>query len=208
MWGLTDADGTSVRLALPATKQHVRVLTWLVEQSRLLAVTVVGDRPEAVFLPAGTLRAPGQRPAAAALGVAAAGVAATGVAATGVEASGVELVSLTLSPLPLRTIGPSWRHRILKLDQHRRAEVPLREPTELERLVFACGDVVEALAASGRPTPSPRQAATLAQRARQADDLGLTTLGSALRTLLAPGVMSPDVLWARFILDRAEARLR
>ena len=189
VWALTDADGTSVRLALPATELNVRVLTWLVEQSRLLAVTVVGDRPEAVFLPAAAARPrlPG-RPAAE-------------------EASGVALLSLSMSPLPLRTIGPSWRRRILKLDQHRRAEVPLRVPTELERLVAACADVVEALAASGRLAPSPRQASSLSQRATQADDLALTTLSTAIRRLLAPGMTPADVLWARFVLDRMETLL-
>ena len=171
VWPVTDVDGTTHRLALPATEQHVRLLTWLVEQSRLLAVTTVGFRPEAVFLP---------------------------------DSAGPRLVSLSLSPLPLRSIGPSWRRRILKLDQHRRADVPLREPTELERLCAACADVVEALAATGRPTATPRQAETLTHRITQADDLGLATLATALRPLT--GTATPaNLLWARFVLDRIKA---
>lgn len=192
VWALTDADGTSVRLALPATELNVRVLTWLVEQSKLLAVTVIGDRPEAVFLPAAAMRPPGR-------------LRDLGRPAT--DASGVVLVSLSLSRLPLRTIGPSWRRRILGLDRHRRAEVPLRVPTEVERLAAGCADVVEALAASGRLDPSPRQSAALAQRATQAADLGLSTLATALRRLATPGVAPADVLWARFVLDRVEALL-
>ena len=171
VWPVTDVAGATHRLALPATEHHVRLLTWLVEQSRLLAVTTVGFRPEAVFLP---------------------------------DSAGPRLVSLSLSPLPLHQIGPSWRRRILKLDQHRRADVPLREPTELQRLCAACADVVEALAATGRPTATPRQAETLTHRIAQADDLGLATLAAALRPLTGTAIPS-DLLWARFVLDRMEA---
>ncbi|MGC3953945.1 MAG: hypothetical protein QM804_06790 [Propionicimonas sp.] len=169
VWPVVDADGGGHRLALPASEHHVRLLTWLIEQSRLLAVVAVGDRPEAAFLR---------------------------------EKEGARLVSLSLTPLDLRSIGPSWRRRILKLDQHRRAEVPLREPTELERLCAACADVVEALAATGRSDVTPRQRETLNRRIAQADDLGLSTLAGALRPLTGGRVAPARLLWARFVLDR------
>jgi hypothetical protein len=64
--------------------------------------------------------------------------------------------------------------------------------------------VVEALAATGRPTATPRQAETLTHRIAQADDLGLATLAAALRPLTGTAIPS-DLLWARFVLDRMEA---
>lgn len=172
VWPVTDRSGTAHRLALPALEDTVLLLTWLVEEARLLALVCVGDRPEAAFLSA---------------------------------KGGLELVSLTLSPLPRRRIEPSWRRRLLKLDQQRRA-TPTRRLGDLERVCAALAEVLDNQASGGIRELSPRQRDSLIQRGRELDDLGLGTLGRATAAFLdAPTPAA--LLWARLVLDRVEALL-
>lgn len=172
VWPVTDLAGRTHRLALDADEANVRLLTWLVELSSVLAIVAIGDRPEAAFLP---------------------------------DKPSPRLVSLSLTPLPIRAIGPSWRRRLLKLDEHRRSVAPLREPDDLQRLCRAVGDVAEAVAARGRPDLPARERETLERRSRQAIDLGLHTLGAAITPLLAGAVEAQALLTLRFVLDRLEA---
>lgn len=174
IWPVTDVAGRTHRLAMDADEANVRLLTWFVERSSVLAIVAVGDRPEAAFLP---------------------------------EKTGPRLVSLTLTPLPIRDIGPSWRRRILKLDQHRRAVQPIRELDDLQRLCASVGEVVESLAARGSVSLSPRQRETLGRRRREASDLGLSTLAAAIAPLLSDAVTAEALLRVRFVLDRMEALL-
>jgi hypothetical protein len=50
VWPVTDRTGQTHRLALPADEVNAQLLTWLVQESKLTAITSVGGRPEAVFL--------------------------------------------------------------------------------------------------------------------------------------------------------------
>jgi hypothetical protein len=50
VWPVTDRSGRTHRLALPADEVNAQSLTWLVQESKLIAITSVGARPEAVFL--------------------------------------------------------------------------------------------------------------------------------------------------------------
>lgn len=54
VWPVVDRQGRHHRLALDATPANAQLLDWLVEQGRLLAIVVLDDRPEAVFLPTAT----------------------------------------------------------------------------------------------------------------------------------------------------------
>jgi hypothetical protein len=174
IWPVTDVVGRTHRLALDADEANVRLLSWFVELSSVLAIVAVGDRPEAAFLPG---------------------------------KDGPRLVSLTLTPLPIRDVGPSWRRRILKLDRHRRAVESVRELDDLQRLCAWVGDVIESLAARGHPSLSARQREALGRRRREASDLGLSTLADAIALLLSDAVTANALLRVRFVLDRMEALL-
>ncbi|MFT3887310.1 MAG: hypothetical protein QM713_04000 [Arachnia sp.] len=50
VWPVVDTSGRLHRLTLPADERSSRVLSWLVAQRGLLAVTVIGLRPEAAFV--------------------------------------------------------------------------------------------------------------------------------------------------------------
>lgn len=50
IWPVIDVEGRTYRLSLEANEQNARTLSWLVAHTAVRAITVVGDRPEAVFL--------------------------------------------------------------------------------------------------------------------------------------------------------------
>jgi len=143
-------------------------LTWLLKESKALAIVRIGERPEAAFLP---------------------------------DRNGMRLVSLSLTPLPLKQISPTWISRLMKLDQHRQVATSGRELTELERLCGQVKDVVDALCSSGQAVLGSRHRETLTRCQRELDNLGLGTLSSATTALLTQASPS-HLLWARFILDR------
>ena len=112
------------------------------------------------------------------------------------------LVAPSLTPAD-PGVRRGWLARRAK-DRQPRLHAGAREERRgpLAQLAEAVLDVCEALAATGRPTLSARQADTLRRRADEASGLGLGTLAAAVEPLLHSSVTPASVLRATVIAER------
>lgn len=122
-----------------------------------------------------------------------------------VDSGKLTLISLTLTPLPLHQLSPSWRRILLGQGKERRSTLPVREPDDLQRLCASVGDVALAVASSGERVLTSREAQTIGRRRGEASDLGLGTLADALAKIESALITAADLLRLRFVLDRLES---
>lgn len=118
------------------------------------------------------------------------------------DGAGLRLVSPSLTTVSEFGLAARLRTRLQQLREHRAATPDPAPPNPLESLCADVREVLAALAASGQPHLSARQAATLAERSSTAHDLGLGVLARTVERLTSANALPADVLRAAFVLDR------
>ena len=176
VWPITDRSGRRHPVRMDATGAEQSVIGWLLRDNAVAIEAVLLDD--------------------------AAGPIGVYVTDKGFQ----RFVSPTLTP-PRYPVQRGWWAR--RRERQRQPQAWAGEagppPHPIGQLAASVLDVCEALAATGRPALSPRQADTLRQRSRAASDLGLSSLAAAVERLLAAPGEPATVLRATLLATRTAA---